>query len=60
MTSEIIKNVIKTLDTLEIFDRLTGISPVLLLDGHGSRFQLPFLQYINDNAHKLAVLTGVK
>ena len=37
MTSEILKNVVENLDTLRIFDGSTGISPVLLLDGHVSR-----------------------
>jgi hypothetical protein len=30
-----------------VFDRSKGIPPFLLLDGHGSRFELKFLQYIN-------------
>ena len=34
--SEILKNIVKTLDTLEIFNRSTGITPLLLLDGHGT------------------------
>ena len=59
MTSEILKNILKTLDTLEIFDRSTGITPLLLLDGHGSRMELPFLQYINDPLHLWRALIGV-
>ena len=59
MTSEILKTVVHTLDVLEIFDRSLGISPTLLLDGHGSRLHLPFFQYVNDSAHLWAVLIGV-
>ena len=56
MTSEILKTIVYTLDILEIFDRSSGISPTLLLDGHGSRLQLLFLQYVNDPAHLWDVL----
>ena len=58
MTADILKDIIATLDTLEIFDHSNGISPVLLLNGHGSRLDLPFLQYINDPTHLWAFLVG--
>jgi hypothetical protein len=35
------------MDVSECFDRLDGIDPFLLLDGHGSRFELPFVEYIH-------------
>ena len=47
------------LDVLEIFDRTFGISPTLLLNGHGSRLHITFLQYVNDPAHLWVVLIGV-
>ena len=59
MTSDILRDIVKTLDTLDIFDRSTGIKPVLLLDGHGSRMELPFLQYINNPLHLWSALIGV-
>ena len=59
MTSEILKDILKTLDTLEIFDCSTGITPLILLDGHGSRMELPFLNYINDPLHLWFALIGV-
>ena len=31
----------------------------MLLDGHGSRFQLPFMEYIIDNSHPWVVCIGV-
>ena len=43
ITSEILVDIISTLDHLEVFDRSTGRKPVLLVDGHGSRFEMPFL-----------------
>jgi hypothetical protein len=36
------------IDTIGVFNRSDGIHPFLLLDGHGSRFELPFLRYVND------------
>jgi len=36
-----------------------GILPFLLVDGHGSRFQLQFLHYINGMLHTWVVVIGV-
>jgi hypothetical protein len=35
------------IDEKEVFDHFTGLCPFLLLDGHGSQFDLGFLEYIN-------------
>jgi hypothetical protein len=35
------------MDECECFDRSDGIDPFLLLDGHGSRFKFPFVEYIH-------------
>ena len=59
ITSDILRKVLNVLDELLVFDRTTGITPVVLLDGHGSRVQLPFLQYINNPEHLWAVIIGV-
>ncbi len=40
------------LDSLDIFDRSTWLNPFLILDGHGSRFEFEFLEYINKAEHK--------
>ena len=59
MTSEILKEALETLDCLKVFDRVEGRKPFLLVDGHGSRFELPFLSYINDPDHEWVVCIGV-
>ena len=35
------------------------MTPFVLLDGHGSRFDLEFLEYVNDPKHKWNVCLGV-
>ena len=46
--SEILTEALKYLDQLNVFERSQdGPTPFGLLDGHGSRLQLPFLEYIN-------------
>ena len=59
MTSEILRDICATLDHLEVFDRSTGAMPFFLLDGHGSRIELPFLEYINDPLHLWCLCLGV-
>jgi hypothetical protein len=49
ITSAYLKEALSTLDYLEVFDRKEGgVSPFLLLDGHLSRLEMPFLKYISD------------
>ena len=50
---------LKVIDKTEVFDRTDGIAPFLLLDGHGSRVQLTFLEYINNPANPWSVCIGV-
>ena len=62
ITSEILADVLKTLDKLEVFPRSTDDNhpkPFLLVDGHQSRLQLPFLQYINEPEDNWVVCLGV-
>ena len=59
MTSDILRDIVATLDHLDIFDRYNGMRPFFLLDGHGSRLELPFLSYINDKAYEWDVCIGV-
>ena len=57
----ILKEIFERLDKLEIYgkDRRNGLTPFVLLDGHGSRFELEFLTYITHEDHKWNVCIGV-
>ena len=50
---------LKTVDKIGVFDQTDGVPPFLILDGHGSSFDLLFLQYINTAATKWNVCIGV-
>ena len=58
INTRIIRDILVTIDALEIYDR-TIATPCVLLDGHCSRFGLPFLQYISDPNHEWCVVIGV-
>jgi hypothetical protein len=48
------------LDELGIYECVSGGPiPFLLLDAHGSRLQVPFLKYVNDESHKWKVCIGL-
>ena len=48
------------MDSFDIFPRIPGGPlPFLLLDGHGSRLQLPFLRYTNNPYHPWIVCLGL-
>ena len=62
ITSELLGNMLRHIDNCCVFDRTGGVLPFLLLDGHGSRFELPFLEYINgvgEEGHKWRVCIGI-
>ena len=59
MTSEILVDICATLDHLKVFDRSNGAMPFFLLDGHGSRVELPFLEYVNHPEHLWCACIGV-
>jgi molybdopterin converting factor small subunit len=51
---------LKTIDDAGVFERTPGGPvPFLLLDGHHSRLEVPFLDYIFDDKHKWFVCIGV-
>jgi hypothetical protein len=52
-------DMLRYLDSLEIFDRSTGLSPFLILDGHRSHFKFKFLEYINSYESKWFVNVGL-
>ena len=47
------------MDDLELFPWTDTMKPFLLLDGHGSRLEMPFLQYINNPKDHWVVCIGV-
>ena len=61
ITPDILKDILKTIDDLEVFHtyRDNGAVPFLLVDGHQSRFHSTFLEYITDDAHPCKVSIGV-
>ncbi len=60
ITSELLVAFLEHMDRLELFPRTDpNVKPFLLLDGHGSRLELPFLKYINIEAHQWVVCIGV-
>ncbi len=58
ITSELLADMLKFLDTLGVYDRSIA-RPFLLLDGHHSRMMLPFLKYVNNPGHKWYTCFGV-
>jgi len=60
ITSYLLADMLKCIDELDVFDRTAdGRRPFLLLDGHHSRMELPFLDYIHGTGHKWVVCIGV-
>lgn len=59
ITSEILVEALSTLDIMGVIDRSSNKKPFLLLDGHGSRLEMPFLKYINTPEDYWVVCLGV-
>ena len=59
ITSKILADCLATLNYHGLFQHCNQRRPFLLLDGHGSRFELPFLQYVTDADHPWMVCQGV-
>ena len=59
ITSEILTEMLATLDVLSIIPRDDNIKPFLLIDGHKSRLEIPFLEYINTPTDHWVVCLGV-
>jgi hypothetical protein len=45
ITSQLLTNMLKRMDALMLFDRSDGSNHFVLCDGHGIRFEEPFLEY---------------
>ena len=53
MTSHILVEILKGLDAIKLFDRHPDMPPpAILVDGHSSRFGMPFLNYISNQDEK--------
>ena len=60
ITSELLKEMLERMDSFDLFPRIPGGPlPFLLLEGHGSRLQRPFLRYTNDPDHPWIVCLGL-
>jgi hypothetical protein len=61
INSSILTEILAKLDGIGIYKekREMGMTPFLLVDGHGSRFELPFLDYIHNPEHPWTVAIGV-
>jgi hypothetical protein len=59
ITGELLTEMLAFMDARKLFERDTGNSPFLLLDGHHSRLNLSFLEYISNPDHLWRVCIGV-
>ena len=61
ISGHILANIFRHLDDLGLYDngKKNSIRPVLLVDVHGSHFDLEFFKYIRDENHKWTVVFGV-
>lgn len=59
ITADILVKVLKIMDDLNLFPRVNGSMPFLLVDGHQSRLDPVFLEYINNAGHRWKVCLGV-
>jgi hypothetical protein len=60
ISSEILAKCFKRMDTLGRFPRSPDLpNPFVILDGHGSRLQLPFLNYISEESHQWHAILGL-
>jgi hypothetical protein len=59
INTELLAAMLQFMDRLNLFYRSDVISPFLLLDGHVSRFELPFLEYITCKDHEWNMCIGV-
>ena len=54
--SQILIDILATLDTVGCIDKTDNRKPFLLVDRHGSRFQPDFLKYVIDPAHEWIIV----
>ena len=60
ITDDILVTILTCFNSIELFLRVEGNPvPVLIVDGHRSRFHEDFVKYVNDEAHLWRILFGV-
>ena len=59
MTSEILRDIVNTLDIHNLFDCTNSKKPFFLLDSHNPRLSEPFVTCIRDTEHEWCVCFGV-
>jgi hypothetical protein len=59
ITSQLLADMLKFMDDLQLFHRDDGHLPFILLDGHPSRLQKAFQDYVNNPIHRWSVCIGV-
>jgi hypothetical protein len=59
ITSQLLTSMLAKMDEHSLFDRSAGINPSLLYDGHGSRFEKPFLKYTLESDKHWTCCIGV-
>jgi hypothetical protein len=57
--SQLLADMLQFMDSFNIFDRSNNNRPFLLLDGHHSRLDLPFIDYIRGTGHEWITCIGV-
>ena len=60
ITSEILVEMLQTIDSMDLIPRNdASVKPFILLDGHRSRLELPFLKYVNTPEDNWIACIGV-
>ena len=59
ITSNILVEMLRTLDEMDLIPREDNVKPFILLDGHGSRLEMPFLKYVNTPEDHWVACIGV-
>jgi hypothetical protein len=59
ITSQLLTNMLSKMEDYYLFDRSNRTNTLLLCDGHGSRFEEPFLEYTLDSNRPWTCCIGV-
>lgn len=59
LNSQLLLDILRDFDEIELFNRSSSLRPFLLLDGHSSYFDVDLLNYVHDAMHPWAVSCGL-